>query len=72
MNLWNYILGMSLSDRNKQWLADRLIESKTNTKSRKAELDLERKIERGRIEIRQGECTTCVTKDELKSFLSAL
>ena len=29
-NLWIYIQSMMLSDRNKQWLADRLIESKTN------------------------------------------
>lgn len=36
-NLWNYIQGMSLSDRNKQWLADRLLESKS---SKKNELDM--------------------------------
>lgn len=29
-NLWIYIQSMALSDRNKQWLADRLIESKTS------------------------------------------
>lgn len=27
--LWQFIQTMSLSNRNKQWLADRLIESKT-------------------------------------------
>lgn len=31
--LWTFIESMSLSDKNKQWLADRLIESKK--KSRK-------------------------------------
>lgn len=36
-NLWNCIQGMALSDRNKQWLADRLIESKTKSNQRKAE-----------------------------------
>lgn len=31
-NLWNYINSMSLSNRNKQWLADKLIESKKESK----------------------------------------
>ena len=26
-NLWNYLQGLSLSSRNKRWLAERLIES---------------------------------------------
>lgn len=33
-NLWAYIQGMALSDSNKQWLADRLIESKTKKTTR--------------------------------------
>lgn len=36
-NLWIYIQSMALSDRNKQWLADRLIESKTKSSQQKAE-----------------------------------
>lgn len=71
-NLWNYIQGMSLSDRNKQWLADRLMESKSTAKSGSESLDLEARIKRGRDEIRRGECVTCKTKDELHSFLDAL
>lgn len=31
-NLWNFIESMSLSDKNKQWLADKLIESKNKSK----------------------------------------
>lgn len=31
-NLWNYIDSMSLTNRNKQWLADKLIESKKESK----------------------------------------
>lgn len=68
-NLWNYIQGMSLSDRNKQWLADRLIESK---KSAKKQPTLEMRMEQGREEIRNGECTTIHTKEELNAFLEAL
>lgn len=72
LNLWNYIQGMSLSDRNKKWLADRLIESTNISKSKSEQISLERRIERGRKEIREGNCTTCTTKDELKSFLDSL
>lgn len=69
-NLWNYILGMSLSDRNKQWLADKLIESKS--KNMQEQIALEHKIRRGRQEISRGECTTCATKEDLNSFLESL
>lgn len=31
-NLWAYIDSISLSDKNKQWLADKLIESKKKSK----------------------------------------
>lgn len=70
INLWNYIQSMSLSDRNKQWLADRLIESKSSAKDK--QMTLEMKIEQGREEIRKGDCTTCRTKEELTAFLEAL
>lgn len=65
-NLWNYIQGMALSDRNKQWLADRLIESKTKAEKQPT---LEMRMEQGREEIRNGECTTCHTEEELNAFL---
>lgn len=68
-NLWNYIQNMGLSDRNKQWLADRLIESKSTSKNRPT---LEMRMEQGREEIRNGECTTCHSKEELDAFLEAL
>lgn len=70
-NLWNFIQGMSLSDRNKQWLADRLIESKTSSRTVERD-DLAARIERGRSEIRSGKCTTCTSKEELNQFLEAL
>lgn len=40
-NLWNYIQSMALSDRNKQWLADRLIESKSAAKKNELDLSIE-------------------------------
>lgn len=72
VNLWNYIQGMALSDRNKQWLADRLIESKSSSKGEKKALELEKNIEQGREEIRKGECVTCKSKEELHAFLENL
>ena len=70
INLWNYIQSMSLSDSNKQWLADRLIESKSSAKNK--QMTLEMKMEQGRDEIRKGECTTCHSKEELNAFLESL
>ena len=32
-NLWNYLQGLSLSSRNKRWLAERLIESTAEPKA---------------------------------------
>lgn len=69
-NLWNYIQSMSLSDRNKQWLADRLIESKSSAKDKPSTLEM--RIEQAREEIRKGECTTCHSKEELTALLEAL
>lgn len=68
-NLWNYIEGLALSNRSKQWLADKLIESKTSAEKQPTP---EMSIEQGREEILKGECTTCHTKEELNAFLDAL
>lgn len=71
-NLWNYIQSMSLSDRNKQWLAERLLESTSSAKAKAEKIALDAKIEQARQEIRNGECTTCRSKEELNAFLEAL
>lgn len=73
-NLWIYIQSMALSDRNKQWLADRLIESKSSQTcvSAKEDAELFNAIQRGRDEINRGECTTCTTHEELNAFLHSL
>lgn len=67
-NFWNYIQGMNLSQRNKLWLADRLMESA----SVKKEQDLEERIMQGRDEIQNGKCIVCSTQEELHSFLDSL
>lgn len=71
-NLWNYIQGMSLSDRNKQWLADRLIESKSTSKNILSVESMEEKLEKARAEIKNGQYTKCSTKEDLQKFLEAL
>lgn len=71
-HLWNFIQSMSLSNRNKQWLADRLIESKVPTTRKASTPSLEERLEQGRKEIREGECSTCQSKEELTAFLEAL
>lgn len=75
-NLWVFIQSMGLSDRNKQWLADRLIESKSSTRngltSAVDDADLLSAIQHGRDEINKGECITCATSEELNTFLCSL
>ena len=39
-NLWNYIQGLSLSDSDRQWLADRLVESAEAKQIAKSEKEL--------------------------------
>lgn len=56
INLWNYIQGMGLSDRDKQWLADKLIESKSKTMN-----ELDHAME----DIRKGRITSYNNLDEL-------
>lgn len=67
-NFWNYIQGMNLSQRNKLWLADWLMESA----SVKKEQDLEERIMQGRDEIQNGKCIVCSTQEELHSFLDSI
>ncbi len=40
-NLWNYIQGLNLSARNRNWLGERLIESAQQAKPRKRLFDPE-------------------------------
>ena len=39
-NLWNYIQGLSLSDSDRQWLADRLVEGAEAKQIAKSEKEL--------------------------------
>lgn len=54
-NLFNYIMGMSLSDKNKQWLADKLIESKTDSKRVAQEKMVRETLTRAIHEMREAE-----------------
>lgn len=56
-NLWIYIQSMMLSDRNKQWLADRLIESKTNNVKAAQEKYVRESLTRAMNEVREARRT---------------
>ena len=56
-NLWTYIESMSLSDRNKQWLADRLIESKAESKREQQEYYVSESLTRAFNELKEAKRT---------------
>lgn len=68
--LLEYILALSLSDKNKDWLAEKIIESKKSNKTITPKLAEE--LENARKEIREGECTKCSSPAELQSYLDSL
>ena len=53
-NLWTYIESMSLSNRNKQWLADKLIESKTENKREAQERYVRESLTRAFDELKEA------------------
>lgn len=56
-NLWNYLQGLQLSQKNRQWLADKLTETKSATKTNELDLALD--------DIKQGRILTYNSLDEL-------
>lgn len=56
-NLWTYIQSMMLSDRNKQWLADRLIESKSDSVKAAQEKYVRESLTRAMNEVREARRT---------------
>lgn len=65
--LLEYILSLGLSNRNKDWLAERIIESKTDiTPSLKAQMS------RARKEFKNGETISCSTPEEMQQYFDSL
>lgn len=66
-NLLNYILSQSLSDKNKDWLAEKIIESKSElTPALKAQMTKARK------EYQKGETISCSTPEEMQRYFDSL
>lgn len=70
-NLWIYIQSMMLSDRNKQWLADRLIESKTDKVKAAQEKYVRESLTRALNEVRETR-RTGKKRQTLDEFLNEL
>jgi len=65
--LLEYILSLSLSNKNKDWLAGKIIESKTDiTPALKAQ------ITRARKEYEKGETISCSTPEEMQQYFDNL
>lgn len=56
-NLWNYLQGLQLSQKNRKWLADKLTETKSATKTNELDFALD--------DIKQGRILTYNSLDEL-------
>lgn len=54
-NLWAYIDSISLSDRNKQWLADKLIESKKKSKKETQAQYVRESLQRALDEVKEAQ-----------------
>lgn len=77
--IWNFLQSLSLSTRNKQWLADRLIqdvEAERAVKQKDPTLmtkeEFFEKIDRSKAQYERGEYTRICTKEELNTFLNSL
>jgi len=65
--LLEYILSLSLSNKNKDWLAGKIIESKTDiTPALKAQMT------RARKEYQNGETVSCSTPEEMQKYFDSL
>jgi len=65
--LLDYILSLELSNRHKDWLAGKIIESKTDiTPALKAQ------INRARKEFEKGETISCSTPEEMQRYFDSL
>lgn len=66
--LWTFIESMSLSDRNKQWLADRLIESKKESTKAAQERYVRESLTRAFREMKEAHASGQQLPDAHKLF----
>jgi len=65
--LLEYILSLSLSNKNKDWLAAKIIESKTDITP-----SLKSQITKARKELQKGETIACSTPEEMQHYFDSL
>ena len=76
-NLWNYIDGLSLKKKDREWLAGKLIEPKAG-ETKKADPTLMTKeeffarVDEAEKEIAEGKGTTFTNLEEMNAWLNSL
>lgn len=71
-NLWAYIDSISLSDRNKQWLADKLIESKKQSKKETQAQYVRESLQRALDEVKEMKKKNYEGVQTMDEFLAEL
>ncbi len=71
-NLWNYLEGLSLSARNRKWLAERLTSHDTKKADNIITPELQAKIDQARKEYREGRCITLRTHEDIDAYFNSL
>lgn len=71
-NLWAYIDSISLSDRNKQWLADKLIESKKKSKKEAQAQYVRESLQRALDEVKEMKKKNYEGVQTMDEFLAEL
>lgn len=65
--LLKYILSLSLSDKNKDWLAGKILASKSNLPP-----SLKKQISKARAEHVNNETISCSTPEEMQTYFDSL
>lgn len=71
-NLWAYIDSISLSDKNKQWLADKLIESKKKSKKEAQAQYVRESLQRALDEVKEMKKKNYEGVQTMDEFLAEL
>ncbi len=76
-NLLNYIAGLNLSQRNRQWLADKIVnlpakEKKAKDPTLMSEEEFFARIDRAEEQLARGEGITFTDRDAMNAWLNSL
>ena len=76
-NLLNYLAGLNLSQRNRQWLADKIVnlpakEKKSKDPTLMSEEEFFARIDRAEEQLARGEGITFTDRDAMNAWLNSL